>query len=377
MSASETSKEDRQLPATERRLQQAREEGQLARSRDLVHLAAVMALLALFVGLGPWLAQQALQLVSAGLRFDRTQAFESASLLPRLSGLGMAGLATVVPIAGALALLMAATTLAVGGWNFTLKALEPKFDRLDPFAALARMFAWRQMLSHLRLIALASALLGCAWLYLSNHASELDLLARLPLAAALHTGFGWVVSGLTLMAGVCAASALADVPMQIFKHKSELKMSLEETKQENKESEGDPHVKGMRRQRQREMARGRMLAAVPRASVIITNPTHYAVALQYDEATMRAPRIIAMGKDHLALKIREVAAASKIPVLEAPPLARALYRHGDIDGEVPVELYSAVAQVLAWVYRLRTALRTPPLPDIEVPSGMDPLDAAP
>jgi flagellar biosynthetic protein FlhB len=165
------------------------------------------------------------------------------------------------------------------------------------------------------------------------------------------------------------------VPMQIFKHKSELKMSLQETKQENRESEGDPHVKGQRRQRQREMARGRMLAAVPSASVIITNPTHYAVALQYDETTMRAPRIVAMGKDHLAFKIREVAAASKIPVLEAPPLARALYRHGDIDGEVPVELYSAVAQVLAWVYRLRTALRTPPLPDIDVPAGMDPLDA--
>ena len=119
-----------------------------------------------------------------------------------------------------------------------------------------------------------------------------------------------------------------------------------------------------------------MLAAVPEANVVVTNPTHYAVALRYDEATMRAPRIVAMGADHLALKIREVAAASGVPLLEAPPLARALYRHGEIDGEVPVELYTAVAQVLAWVMRLRTLLRPPPAPHIDVPAGLDPLEAA-
>ena len=131
-----------------------------------------------------------------------------------------------------------------------------------------------------------------------------------------------------------------------------------------------------RRRRQREMSRGRMLAAVPTANVIVTNPTHYAVALQYDETSMRAPRIVAMGADLLALKIREVASANRIPMLEAPPLARALYRHGDIDGEVPVELYTAVAQVLAWVFRLQTAVRAPALPVIQVPHGMDPLDKA-
>ncbi len=153
-------------------------------------------------------------------------------------------------------------------------------------------------------------------------------------------------------------------------------MTLEEARQENKESDGDPHVKGIRRQKQREMARGRMLANVPKASVVITNPTHYAVALQYDETTMGAPRIVAMGADHLALKIREVAAANNVPTLEAPPLARALYKHGDLDAEVPVALYAAVAQVLAWVFRLRTAFTHVAAPSIDVPAGMDPLEAS-
>ena len=344
MSASETSKEDRQLDASERRLEQAREDGQVARSRDLVHLAAIGALLLLLLGLGPWLAEQALQLVHAGLRFDREAAFETGKMVPRLAHFGVAGLQTVVPVAGAMAVLLAGATLAVGGWNFTLKALEPKFERLDPIAGIGRMFDLQQMLQSLRLILLTAALLYCAWLYLQSHAGDIDTMARLPLARALSTGFGWLTGGLWMLLGVCLVSALADVPLQIFKHKSGLKMSLEEVKQENKESQGDPHVKGERRRRQREMSRGRMLAAVPTANVIVTNPTHYAVALQYDETSMRAPRIVAMGADLLALKIREVASANRIPMLEAPPLARALYRHGDIDGEVPVELYTAVAQ---------------------------------
>jgi len=375
MSASETSKEDRQLDASERRLQQAREEGQLPRSRDLVHLAAIVALVVLFVGLGPWMAGQALQLMNAGLRFDRDTVFETAKMVPRLSRLGVSGLELVVPVAGAMAVLMAGTTLAVGGWNFTLKALEPKFDRLNPAAGLGRIFGLQQLMSSGRLLLLVAGLLYCAWLYLSSHTGEIETLARLPLPQALRTGFDWLTGGLFVLLGVCLVAALADVPMQIFKHKSELKMTLEEAKQENKESEGDPHVKGERRRRQREMSRGRMLAAVPKANVIVTNPTHYAVALQYDETTMAAPKIVAMGADHLAFKIREIAAANQVPMLEAPPLARALYRHGDIDAEVPVELYTAVAQVLAWVFRLRTALRPPALPVIEVPRGMDPLEA--
>lgn len=374
MSASEASREDRQLPASERRLQQAREEGQLPRTRELAHLAAALVLLALLAGAGPWLAGQALELVATGLRFDRAAAFEPARLAPRLSSLGFQGVLLVLPVAGALALLLAFASIAVGGWNFTTQALQPKFERLDPLAGFGRLFDPRQLPQHLRLILCAAGLLGCGAVYLAQHAHEIDGLMRVPLVAGLRTGFGWLAGGIALVVAVCVVSALADVPLQIFRHHAELRMTQEEARQEHKENEGDPHLKGERRRRARELVRGRMLSDVPKASVVVTNPTHYAVALQYDEG-MAAPRIVAMGTDLLALKIREVAAAARVPVLEAPPLARALYRHGDVGAQVPVELYTAVAQVLAWVYRLRNALQAPD-PVIDVPAGMDPNEAA-
>lgn len=375
MSDSETSREDRQLPASERRLQQARERGQLARSRELVHLGAVLALLALLTAAGPWLGRSALALLAHGLRFDRGTAFEAAALAPRLGTLTGEALLLVVPVTAAIAALLAAAAVAVGGWNVSTEALQPKFERLDPLAGLGRLFERRQLLNHLRLVLATGALVGVAFWYLRQHAVELVTIARMPLAAALGAGFGWIAAGLALVAAVCFASALVDVPLQIFQHRAGLRMTREEARQEHKESEGDPHVKGERRRRARELARSRMLADVPKASVVVTNPTHYAVALQYDEG-MAAPRILAMGADHLALKIRTVAAASQVPLLEAPPLARALYRHGDVGAEVPVELYGAVAQVLAWVYRLRGAMQPPPQPAIEVPPGLDPQERA-
>lgn len=371
MSASEASREDRQLPASERRLQQAREEGQVPRSRELVHLAAALCLLALLLGVGPLLAREALDLVASGLRFDRTTAFEPAMLAGRLAGTSFHGAAIVLPVAGVLALLFAGAAIAVGGWNFTLQALEPKFERLDPLAGIGRMFDARQQLQNLRLVLVAAGLLACAFFYVMQHGEEISSLARVPLVSGLRMGFDWLAGGVLLLAGVCIVSALADVPLQIWRHHSELRMTQEEARQEHKENEGDPHVKGERRRRARELSRGRMLADVPKASVVVTNPTHYAVALQYEDG-MAAPRIVAMGTDLLALKIREVAAAARVPVLEAPPLARALHRHGDVGREVPVELYTAVAQVLAWVYRLRSALQRPPEPVIAVPAGMDP-----
>ncbi len=341
MSDSEASREDRQLEASERRVQQAREQGQIPRSRELVHLAAAISLLVLLLGLGPWLAQQSLELVGTGLRFDRATAFEPARLGARLSWFGLHGLMVIVPVAGAMALLLTAASIAIGGWNFTLQALR-RFDRPQPrVAGFGRMLDWRAHLQHLRLVLVAGALVGCGGIYLAQHAYEIAALARVPLASGLRMGLDWLVNGLGLVVGVCMVSALADVPMQIFKHKADLRMTQDEARQEHKESEGDPHMKGERRRRARELVRGRMLADVPKANVVVTNPTHYAVALQYDEG-MAAPRIVAMGTDHLALKIREVAAANRVPVLEAPPLARALYRHGDVGAQVPVELYTAV-----------------------------------
>src|SRR3954471_24369904 len=191
MSASEASKEDRQLEASQRRIEQARAEGQLPRSRELVHLAAAIALLTLLLAGGPWLGRGALELVGQGMRFDRTVALEPAQMLPRLSLFGTQGLQLVVPLAGGLAVLLAAASIAVGGWNFTLKALEPKFDRLDPLVGFRRLGSPRRLLNQLRTFLVVAALVGVAGWHLWRHADDLQSLARMPLAAALSGGFSW------------------------------------------------------------------------------------------------------------------------------------------------------------------------------------------
>lgn len=372
--SSETSREDKQHEASERRLEQARAEGQLPRSRELVHLAAAGGLLAMLMGAGPWLGRGALDIIGQGLRFDHVSATDPHRMMIRLGELGAQGLLLVVPVAAALALVMAGASVAVGGWNATAQALEPKPERVNPLAGFGRLFARHALLEHVRTAATCAAVLGLAGWWLMQHLQDLQTLGRLPLASGLEQGFAWIADGLAVVAGVAVVSAIADVPLQIWRHKSELRMTLEEVKKEHKESEGDPHVKGERRRRARERSRGRMLAAVPAASVVVTNPTHYAVALRYEDGDTGAPVIVAMGADHLALKIKSIAAAAKVPVLEAPPLARALYTHGELDREVPVQLYTAVAQVLAWVFGLRAGRTQLVEPVVQVPAGMDPLD---
>ncbi|MFN5881930.1 MAG: flagellar biosynthesis protein FlhB, partial [Burkholderiales bacterium] len=185
--------------------------------------------------------------------------------------------------------------------------------------------------------------------------------------------------GLLWACAVVIVAAAVDGPLQVWRHRKDLMMTPAEAKQEYKETEGDPHIKGKIKERQRAMSRNRMLAAIPKANVVVTNPTHYAVALQYDEGGLGAPRVVAKGADLMAARIREIASEAGVPLLEAPPLARALYRHVELEQEIPATLYSAVAQVLAWVWQLEQFTRgrgvRPREPGIVVPAGMDPLEA--
>jgi flagellar biosynthetic protein FlhB len=244
---------------------------------------------------------------------------------------------------------------------------------------LGRIFSKNALvdLGKLALIALAIGLVG-AWI-VSDGLHRFAAYAGMPLPAALAAAGSDLRSGLFAVFGVVLVAALADAPLQMFRHRKELMMTPQEAKQEYKESEGDPHVKGKRRQMQREMSRGRMLAEVAQANVVVTNPTHYAVALRYDENGSGAPRVVAKGADLMAARIRELAAQSNVPLLEAPPLARALYKHVEIDQEIPAALYAAVAQVLAWVYQLEQFASgrgvRPKEPGIAVPAGMDPLES--
>lgn len=369
--------QDRHLPATARKRSKAREEGQVARSRDLGHFAAIAAGLGLLMAAAPRAMQSLRDLLAAGLRFDARTLAAPEAMAQRLGELGLQMLWIIVPVGAFMTAVGVAASLLCGGWVWTWKPLMPQFDRLNPLAGLPRLLSRRQLGDTLKSVAVALILgaIGAAYLY--QHVEAFSGVQALPLPAALGEVGRQLLAGLVLIVLALALFAAVDVPLQLFLHSQRLRMSHQEVKQEHKEIEGNQEVKGKMKVRMREMANRRMLAAVPQADLVVMNPTHYAVALKYDEASMAAPRVVAKGADLMALRIRDTARTAQVPVLQAAPLARALYAHAEVDREVPLALYSAVAQVLAYVYRLRAALsgRTAPpgeLPAIAVPDELDP-----
>jgi flagellar biosynthetic protein FlhB len=369
--------QDRNLPASEKKLRKARSEGQVARSRDLAHLMVVGGGGALLVLLMPRLGDWLQRLLTSGLRFDLQGLSQPDAMTRQLASLGWAWLAVLLPLGGIGLLLSLGAGLASGGWNFTLKPLAPNFGKLDPLAGLGRMFAGQHLgdLAKACVLALLLGTVGGVWLYL--HLAQFHDALAMPLPMALaHTGQS-LVSGLALLLVVLVVFAAIDVPLQRLNLRNRLKMSHQEQRQEFKEAEGNIEVKGRIKARMREMARKRMLAAVPKADLVVMNPTHFAVALKYDEGQMAAPRVVAKGADLMAFRIRDIAREHQVPVLQAPPLARALYTHAEVDHEIPARLFSAVAQVLAYVYQLRAALSgrgamPGDLPPIVVPVDLDP-----
>lgn len=374
--------QDRNLPASERKLRRAREDGQVPRSRDLGHFGAIAVGLALLAALAPAVTGWMKALLAEGLRFDRHALETPAAMGERLAALGLQFVGAVLPI-GAVAIVVAlATGMALGGWNFTLKALSPKLGKLNPIAGLPKLLSADRLIDTLRSCLLALVLGGVGGFYLLRHVDGFAATLALPLPAALAQAGGDLLAGAGLLVLVLAVFAVVDVPLQRHQHAKSLKMSHQEAKQEHKELEGNQEVKSKMKVRMREMANRRMLAAVPKADLVVMNPTHYAVALKYDEASTGAPRVVAKGADLMALRIRDTAKGASVPVLQAPVLARALYAHAELDREIPVALYSAVAQVLAYVYQLRAALagraRMPgELPELQVPRELDPHHVAP
>jgi len=265
----------------------------------------------------------------------------------------------------------------VGGWNFTFKPLAPKATPFKIIAGFGRLFAKQQMIDALKASSLALLLGTVGCLYLYRHVDEFRGLLAMPLPAALAQTGSSIQQGLWLLLGVLALFALVDAPLQKYLHADRLKMSVQEQKQEHKESEGSQEVKGRQKQLMREASRRRMMAAVPTADLVVMNPTHYAVALKYDDTLMGAPRVVAKGADLIAMAIRDLARDSQVPVLQAPVLARALYAHAELDREIPAALFAAVAQVLAYVYQMRAAMRgraamPGELPELPVPPELDP-----
>lgn len=379
MADQETSREDRKLPASEKRLREAREEGRVARSRDFGH-AVLFGLtgltMVLFAG---YLGRHSIELVRRGLRFDRTISFSPEALGTWLGELGVLALSVCLPIgvAGTVAAIIAA--VVPGGLAWTGKTLVPKWQKISPLAGLKRIFSRDHLVDSVRLSLLVLGLTLVAATYVWWEGPAFAALLSMAPEHAVRLAPGLVVQGAGWLLLMLVVVATVDVPMQWFRHRANLRMTLEQARREHKETEGDPHVKAQRRQRQREISAARMMARVPTADVVVTNPTHYAVALKYDESVGGAPRVVAKGTDHVAARIREIALQSGVPLLEAPPLARALHAHVELDAEIPAALYNAVAQVLAYVYQLRAAAgrRAPSAPtDLPVPPELDPQSGA-
>lgn len=373
----ESGSQDRNLPASERKLKKAREDGQVSRSEDLSHLAVLgMGSMALLL-LAPVLFDRLKLSLSQQLTFDATTVKQTGSMVTRL------GDATTIGIAGCTAfavIVMASAILAAvasGGWVNSLKPLMPDFSRLNPLKGVGNLFSKKKLLSTAKMVLLTVILFCIAASYLSSGLQTMAMLVLQPSSSAIAHLTEWITGGAGMLLLVILLAAMVDVPLQSFLHKDQMKMSHQEFKQEGKESDGNPQMKGKMRQRQRELSQGGSINAVPKADFVVMNPTHFAVAIRYDEKTMRAPQVISKGADLLAMRIRDLAKSHSIPVLQSPMLARALYANAELDQDIPSALYTAVAQVLAYVYRLRAALRGDgPMPN-EVPQPFVPPELDP
>ena len=378
---SEESDLEKTEPASPRKLEKSREEGQVPRSPELSTFAVLIT-----AGCGLWLmgghlSSQLFTLMRDGMKVPRDVGFDSSLLLDRLFDQSFGALFAFSPFLILMFLVTVTAPMLISGWLFSWKSLEPKFNRLNPISGVGRMFSLNSLIELAKAL-LKAALIGGAGVWTIWHHKEATLsLIAAPLAVgAGHMG-NLIVMSFLAIAGTMVLIAAVDVPFKLWDHYRQLKMTKEEVRQENKETEGDPHMKARIRAQQREMARKRMMAEVPKADVIVTNPTHYSVALKYEDGKMRAPRVVAKGSHLLALKIREIGQQHHVPLLEAPPLARALYHHAELGDEIPQTLYNAVAEVLAYVYQLRRHReyggKAPHLPDdLEVPAELDPENTA-
>lgn len=373
------SSQDRSLPATERKLQKARTDGQAARSRDLSHLAILGTGAACLLVFTPQMFDQLLRAMEQQLRFDATTVQATGSMLTRLQGMSVVGLVASAVFSIVISAAALLSAIGAGGWVFSFKPITPQFNRLNPISGTANLFSKQQMANVLKMVLMTAILSAVAWRYMNGSIEKVAMLVLQPSPVAIRHVADWLTAGMGLLLLVVFLVAMVDVPLQAFFFKDRLKMSHQEVKQEHKESEGSPEVKGRMRQRQREIADRASITAVPKADFVVMNPTHYAVALKYDEQTMSAPQVISKGTDLIALKIRELAKSHDVPVLESPVLARALYAHAELDQAIPAQLYTAVAQVLAYVYRLKAAMRgqgrmPEDLPEPFVPPELDPLN---
>lgn len=363
--------------ATPKRLEKAREEGDVPRSRELATVTILLATGMSTLMMGNHLSNSLKKVISDGLSFQRATAFDTQYLLIHIVDAVKTLLTAFAPVALILVIVALASPALIGGWLFSGKAFIPKFNRLNPLKGVTRLVSKNSAVELVKSILKALVVGAVSYFVFMNDIDPIMGLSEMPVkdgitevGSLMQTGFLSIVAALIFIAAI-------DVPFQLYQYAHKLKMTKEEVRQEMKELEGNPEIKSRIRQQQREVARRRMMSEIPNADVVVTNPTHYAVAIKYKENQMGAPIVVAKGADALAMKIREVAAEHNIIMLESPKLARALFAHAELESEIPEALYSAVAEVLAYVFQMRIfndhggmQPNVPESPD--VPDALDP-----
>ena len=364
--------QDKSEDPTPKRKQDAHEKGQVPRSRELNTSLVLLASALLLLNQGDRIGAGLASVMRQGLIVDRAVLFDNERFsLAIFSKALIDAFALFVPFILVLLFVVLVTPALIGGWSFSTKAVAPKFSRINPMAGFKRMFSVNGLLELCK-ATLKVALVGAvAAQYIYSTSDKLIGMSSFEYSVAISLSLEMIGSLFLILSLSTLLIAAIDVPFQLWHHKKQIKMSRHEVKDESKQTEGDPEIKSRIRRLQLEASKRRMMVELPKADVVITNPSHYAVALKYDDKNMKAPMVIAKGVDLVALRIRELAAAHKIPLYEAPPLARALFYSTDLNREIPVGLYYAVAQVLAYIFQLRVSTKTDQKPtkpiSIDVP----------
>ncbi len=363
----EDTAQERTEQATAKRLREAREEGQVPRSRELTTMAMMLSSSGGFLLLGPSVIEGLDKLFHERLTLTKSQLFDDATITTALKDTVTHTLEVMAPFLILMTIVALLAPMALGGINFSGKALVFKWDRLNPIEGLKKLFGPRGLMELVKALAKFSVVAVVAVLVLWHWSGQLISLGMQPLRPALSQAIYLLAWSMLLISAALMLIAAVDVPFQLWDFSRQMKMTRQEIKDEFKETDGRPEVKSRVRRMQREFSRRRMMSEVPKADVVVVNPQHFAVALKYDQDSMGAPVVVAKGADYVALQIRSIARSSHVPILSAPALARAIYYSTELNKEVPAGLYVAVAKILAYVYQLRRKYRN----DSDQPLTMD------
>ncbi len=369
--AEDSGQEKSEAPSA-KRLADARKKGQVPRSKELDTFVSLMTSAVLIIFMGGNIVQGLLDIMTREFSISREVIFKQDSLVEHLARAILDGVLLIMPMALVLVVAALLTPMMMGGWNFSSEAIQPKLSKFNPLKGLKKIFGIQGLVELIKAVLKISVVFTIAWILFKFYRHDFMYLSNLSLQQAISQVAEMVTTGFLLLSASLLIVVMIDVPYQLWNNIRQLKMTKQEVRDENKESDGNPEIKGRIRRVQMEIAQKRMMDEVPKADVIVTNPSHFAVALRYDQHGSGAPVVVAKGTDLIAAQIRNLAIGADVPLVAAPPLARALYYSTELNEEIPQGLFLAVAQVLAYVFQLQAAAengydKPQPPTDIKVP----------